>query len=254
MHMHEGFCREGGNLAGSYSVEGRVLVHIRSAVVCLLLLICVCTRSFAATRGTITVAGAEQISAGGAWDTGTVTITINGNYSETINYGQYSTPASVASALAATFSQDCNSPARAHAVGPQITFQMRASASTLDSLQLTSNYNMSLALSGPSFSTGNSPALVILPSQPVITGVIMTNGNAGTPITLNGINFGPSTPQGTVTINNVRASVTSWSPISVTVSIPAGVASGLVVLTTSSLLISNGVPITLTEALSCPVQ
>jgi hypothetical protein len=95
----------------------------------------------------------------------------------------------------------------------------------------------------------------MLPGQPVITGLIKTNGNAGTPITLTGINFGTST--GTVTINGVVAPLkpqTIWTPTSVAVSIPASAASGLVILSTSSGLTSNGVPIKLTEAVSCPVQ
>lgn len=224
--------------------------YLRRIALCLPLTIGVSTCLFASTTGTITIGGAEQASSIGAWDTGTVTITVNGSYSETVSYGQFSSPASVASGLAAKFSQDCNSPAWAHAVGAQITFRMRASATSLASLQLTSTYNTGLSLSGPSFTAGSSPALVLFPGQPVIFGLLRTNGNAGTPITLAGINLGTS---GTVTFNGVPSTATTWTPTSITVPIPAGARSGLVVVTTSG-LVSNGIPITLTEAVSCPAQ
>jgi hypothetical protein len=202
---------------------------------------------FASTTGTITVGGTEQVSAGGIWDSGTVTITINGSYSKTVSYGQYSTPASVASALAATFSQDCKSPAWAHAVGAQINFRMRASAINLTSLTLTSTQNS--AFSGPSFTTGGIAVSASI-QPPVILSLLMTNGYAGTPITLNGINFGTS---GTVTFNGVPGIPTSWTPTSITVPIPPNATSGLVVVTTFGMT-SNGVPIVLSSAVSCPVQ
>jgi len=236
-----------------------VLIKFRSATLCFLFVFGVSMRLFAAATGTITVGGAEQVSAGGTWDTGTVTLILNGPisnpgaYSESVPYGQFSTPASIASALAATFSQDCNSPAWAHAVGAQITFQMRASATNLASLTLTSAYNQS-AFSAPSFTDGVTNGVIVLPGQPVIVSLLMTNGNAGTPITLSGINFGTS---GIVVFNGTPVSSTApnviWTPTSITVPIPSGATSGLVFVTTSG-LISNGVPITLTEAVSCPTQ
>ena len=220
--------------------------RIRNIVICFLAMLSVSSCLFASTTGTITVGGTEQVSAGGVWDSGTVTITINGSYSKTVSYGQYSTPASVASALAAAFSQHCNSPAWAHAVGAQITFHMKASATNLTSLALTSTQNS--AFSGPSFTTGG--IAVSASGQPVILSLLMTNGYAGTTITLNGINFGPS---GTVTFNGVPGISTSWTPNSITVPIPPGATSGLVVVTTFGMT-SNGVPIVLSSAVSCPVQ
>jgi hypothetical protein len=144
------------------------------------------------------------------------------------------------------------------------------------SMQLTS----SSALSWTSFYDATAtPAngVIVLPSQPVITSILMTNGKAGTPITLSGINFG--TYGGFITFNGVSAPIiiqipngvtqtTNWTTSSVTVPIPSGAVSGLVFVTTSFTLItiaptvvttssgpvSNGVPITLTEAGVCSVQ
>src|SRR6202034_732189 len=50
-----------------------------------------------------------------------LTLTVD-NHTETVTYGQFSTVQSVASGLAAKFSQDCTSPMKAHAVGSLITF------------------------------------------------------------------------------------------------------------------------------------
>ena len=56
----------------------------------------------------------DQQAANGNWDSGTFTLTVNG-YSETVNFNKFSTPASVASGLAAKFSQDCSTQLLAHA-------------------------------------------------------------------------------------------------------------------------------------------
>lgn len=64
---------------------------------------------FAATVvGSVTLSGADQ-SSGSVWDAGTVTATFNG-VSVSTPYGEFSTPASVASALGALISQNCNMP------------------------------------------------------------------------------------------------------------------------------------------------
>lgn len=225
--------------------------RIRNTALCFVFVFCASSCLFASVTGTLALVGSEQVSAGGVWDTGTVTITVgtlNGSYSKTVSYGQFSTPASIASALAAAFSQDCNSPAYAHAAGAQITFQMRALSATLSSLQLTNTFNSAFA--GPSFSDGVAGGVINLAGQPLIIRLLMTNGNAGTPITLTGLNFGTS---GSVTFNGVPSTATSWSPTSIVVPIPPGATSGPVVVTTSGLA-SNGVFIRLTEAVSCPAQ
>jgi len=85
------------------------------------------SRGFAAPNGSVTITGAEQSSAG-VWDAGTTTATIN-SISVSVSYGQYSTPASVASALAAKISENCNMPVFAHAVDAVINFYAKNSRS-----------------------------------------------------------------------------------------------------------------------------
>jgi RHS repeat-associated protein len=55
---------------------------------------------------TLTVNGSEQ-TVGGSWDAANISVSFNG-YIEMVNYAQYSTPASLASALAAMFTRDYN--------------------------------------------------------------------------------------------------------------------------------------------------
>ena len=52
----------------------------------------------------LTVTGAEQ-APGGVWDNASLTVSFNG-FSETVNYGQFSSPASLAAGLAAMFCRD----------------------------------------------------------------------------------------------------------------------------------------------------
>jgi hypothetical protein len=54
---------------------------------------------------TSTITGAEQSTAGGVWDSGQVTVTVAGT-SEIVPYGQASTAASIAAAIAAKFNLD----------------------------------------------------------------------------------------------------------------------------------------------------
>lgn len=99
--------------------------------------------ALAATTGVATITGTEQITAG-IWDFGTVTVTVN-NYSESVPYGQYSTPDSLASAIAAKFSTDCKGPANARsAPGGVINFRMKGSA-TLTQLGVTTSSTLSFS-------------------------------------------------------------------------------------------------------------
>lgn len=81
---------------------------------------------FAATVvGSVTLSGADQ-SSGSVWDAGTVTATFNG-VSVSTPYGEFSTPASVASALGALISQNCNMPVYAEASGATLTLYQKGS-------------------------------------------------------------------------------------------------------------------------------
>lgn len=73
----------------------------------------VCAQPANANLGSIKIIGSEGVnSSTGAWDSNSITVSINGS-SKTVSYGQFSTPGSIASAIGALFSSDCNGPALA---------------------------------------------------------------------------------------------------------------------------------------------
>lgn len=88
---------------------------------------------------TITVNGSEQTG-----DSSTITVSFNG-FVETVVYGPYSTPASIASALGAKFSNDyLHAGLCAHASGAVITFKLKGSApfGTLDVEGSTASFQL----------------------------------------------------------------------------------------------------------------
>jgi RHS repeat-associated protein len=79
-------------------------------------------------------------------------------------------------------------------------------------------------------------------AAPVISGLSNTTGAVGSQIVISGANFGTSQGDGEVILNDVSIPVNSWSASSITVTIPAGAASGLMeVLAPPSLNASNPV-------------
>jgi RHS repeat-associated protein len=102
-----------------------------------------CGRSMASSTATITVNGAEQ-----SGDSNTITVAFNG-FTETVHYGQYSSSASVASALAATFSRDYLQAGLCAAVtspgGSTINFKLRGGAAfgTLNVTGATTSFTVS---------------------------------------------------------------------------------------------------------------
>jgi RHS repeat-associated protein len=108
---------------------------LRMLLLFLALALCCCGRAMASATATMTVNGSEhQIS--GSWDSGNVTITFSG-YVETAHYAQFSTTASLASALAGMFSRDyIGQGLCAHASGATITFQL-TNGGAFGALQIT---------------------------------------------------------------------------------------------------------------------
>jgi RHS repeat-associated protein len=89
--------------------------------------------AFASSTTTVTITGSEQQISGG-WDSGVVTVSFEDTaghwYIENLAYGQYSTPASIASGLAGMFSRDYVSAGLcAHANGSTISFTTKTAAS-----------------------------------------------------------------------------------------------------------------------------
>jgi IPT/TIG domain-containing protein len=203
-------------------------------------------RAFATAAGSLTIVGAEQqLPSSGVWDTGTVTVSVNG-YPETISYGKYSTATSIASAVAAKFSLDCNAPANARAVGSVVNFQGKGTVASI-------TLQFSTARDGTDFSQDSFAATGLsgsTPSEPMITGITSgTGANAGS-ITITGIDFGSG---GTVTFNGTPVIVSSWSSTTITVTVSGnGATAGAFVVTVDGQS-SNYVMYTPPSLIGCPV-
>jgi hypothetical protein len=200
-------------------------------IMLLVVLLCLSGRGFAATAlGSITIAGAEQ-SSGATWDTGTVTATING-VSVSFAYGQFSTPAAIASALGALISQKCSMPVYAHAVGNTLTFYQKGS-NTISSASITSVSSNPSLFSSNSFQINGganwSPAQIVSLS--------LTEGPPGVGFAITGTGFGDV--QGTVMIGNIAATIVSWSDSYIVVQVPVDASTGEVVVTPNQILFSS---------------
>jgi RHS repeat-associated protein len=89
---------------------------------------------------------------------------------------------------------------------------------------------------------------VMFTPTPVINSVSPTAGGSGTAVTISGSNFGGT--QGTVSFNGVAAgSITAWSNLSITATVPNNTTTGNVVVAVNG-VVSNGVTFTLTPAIS----
>lgn len=149
--------------------------------------------AYGQTTASVTVLGGEQ-SNGGVWDSGDVTITINGDLSRTVSYGQFSTPSSIAAGLAALISRECYGVASAKADGSTITVRLRyASPAPLVISPGTSHWDNG-HFAGPSFSfgqqqntnptqvtlVGSTGELIAPGAQVGLTATIAQSGTTGT--------------------------------------------------------------------------
>jgi len=153
-------------------------------IACVVLLLCVSAPSVWASQTTVTVTGAEQQASSGTFDSGTVTVMVNG-YTETVTYGRFSTNAAVASSVAARFSQDCNSPVIAHASGTAITFVTRdpsAAVSGITASIFWDNQDFTLASFGVNIPQNTTP--VITPTFACAPTTIISGENLTCAVTL----------------------------------------------------------------------
>jgi len=153
-------------------------------IVCAMLLLFGAVPSVWASQTTVTVTGAEQQASSGTFDSGTVTVTVNG-YTETLPYGRFSTNAAVASGVAARFSQDCNSPVIAHASGTAITFVTRDPAAAVSGITasiLWDNQDFTVASFGVTIPTNTPP--VITPTFACAPTTIISGENLTCAVTL----------------------------------------------------------------------
>ena len=154
-------------------------------------------RALASSTATITVNGTEQ-----SGDTNVITVSFNG-FVETVRYGQYSTPASVASAFGAMFSRDyLQDGLCANASGSTINFKLKGSApfGTLDVTGSTASFQ--LASSG--FATQISKTVDVGTVTLTVGGVVAATTNYGDGATPSSIAEG------------LAANITSGSPVNVT--------------------------------------
>ncbi len=71
---------------------------------------------------------------------------------------------------------------------------------------------------------------------PTISSLFPTSGPVGTPVTINGSNFGATQGSSTVTFNGTNAGVaTSWGDTQIVINVPSGATTGAVVVTVNSL-------------------
>ncbi|MDE2965475.1 MAG: IPT/TIG domain-containing protein, partial [Acidobacteriota bacterium] len=82
---------------------------------------------------------------------------------------------------------------------------------------------------------------------PWISGLDPTSAGAGVSVTITGLSFGAAKGTSTVTFNGTPAATTSWSATSIAAVVPAGAATGRVLVTVGG-QVSNGVGFTVTPA------
>ena len=72
-----------------------------------------------------------------------------------------------------------------------------------------------------------------VPDLPSVTAINPTSGAAGTSVTITGNHFGATQGTSTVTVNGASATVSAWSNIGITFTVPADPTTGPVIVTTS---------------------
>jgi RHS repeat-associated protein len=163
----------------------------------LILVLGSCGRAMASASATLTVGGSEQ-KISGSWDSGNITVVFNG-FSESVHYAQFSTPASLASALAGMFSRDyIGEGLCANASGAIITFQL-TNGGSFGGIQITGP-TTSFTLSESGWS-----------SQ-------VTDADTGTvTLTVNGSTVAQTQyGEGSTPVAGLAAHVTSGAPVTVT--------------------------------------
>lgn len=109
----------------------------------------------ASVTATATITGAEQ-QMNGSWDTNEITISFN-NFSETVSYGQFSTPSSIASAFAGMFARDYMANGLcARASGAVITFYLKGANATFGPMTITGS-TTSFSVNNSGWTGGSGP-------------------------------------------------------------------------------------------------
>jgi RHS repeat-associated protein len=141
--------------------------------------------AFASVTATLTVTGSETQRFDQSWDIGPMQVTVNTSnnisYVETVYYGQYSTPASVASQIAGQFSRDyLQSGMCANASGATVTFKLRGAGAAFGMLTV-SGPGSSFLLNSSGFASYNWTPPPSSGINTMVSTVYMTGGvDAGT--------------------------------------------------------------------------
>ena len=127
-------------------------------------------------------------------------------------------------------------------LGPSQAINMAQNAYV--GLAVTSGTNSALAsatFDNVSVSSSSTPA-------PVITNLSATTGDIGSQVVITGSSFGPSQGSSDVRLNGTPVTVNFWSDTSISITIPSGATSGLVVVSVApSMDASNPVSFTVTS-------
>jgi RHS repeat-associated protein len=141
--------------------------------------------------GTVTISGTEQsvcnldscFPAQLTWDTGPVSITVNG-VQKSVTYSHFSTPTTIATALAAAFHNDGTAPADATSSGAVVTLTARATGAA-------TNYPLTVSASSSDPTDFTPPSFSVTKSGANFTGGhdagVSDSGNVT--ITVNGTNY-----------------------------------------------------------------
>lgn len=200
-----------------------------------------CVGECYASTTTITIGGSEQFASPSIWDSGAFSLTVNG-HTESVSYGQFSTPQSVASGLAAVFSSDCTSPVIAHANGAVITFSTKLANESIAPISAASSWNtasftqgsfylrspiMTWALPaaityGTALSAGQLDATASVPGTFVYSpsaGTVLAAGLDTLSVTFtptDTIDYATTTSSVTLSVNQATPVITWVSPASIT--------------------------------------
>jgi RHS repeat-associated protein len=190
---------------------------LRSIVLSILALVCVSQAAFASSTAVLVVGGAESQRFDQSWDVGPIQMSFNG-FAETIYYGQYSSPASVAASIAGQFTRDyLKNGLCAHASGSTVTFILSGS-SAIGTLS-TTNTNTSFY-----FSTAGFAGIPIAP--PPTTGTVTTQTT--TTAMTGGSDAGTFYDSGTVTVQVSGATAQAdWNEGATAASVASNLASAI---------------------------
>jgi len=87
-------------------------------------------------------------------------------------------------------------------------------------------------------------------APPSISSLSSSTGAIGSSVVISGSSFGLSQGNGSVAFNGTTASITSWSGINITATVPAGATTGNVVVTAAGGIASNGLNFTVAPVIS----